>query len=708
MGFMLWLITALQSLRMKNASRKLEKVKQNAISRSNKIEAKKNSSSKIKIYFMQFLSVIISVVELIPILLVGSFTVIILIMGIIILIFILAVIPILENVIDVVGDTVFTPAPEQVVRGNPRWSENELAIRGMLLTNREKNWYRLIMLYKLHLEKSGVTASGETAFLFALGLGSTESGGNFYEEGQDTKNILVTPTDKLDNQQGFAGNFGLRRDRTLEHYFGVGGYTDYLRGRFVPDRLSVLPTTDVLFVPWASAMGLKHLYGKIDEQNIDRQSTFATANAVMDSFGIKENREELMQFILWHLATAQYHGAYASEWVDYITFVSAMFAASSDVDSKRSMRNWGIVARNTDYSESTFRRLVIGSTPFQRIDRVRTPTELVLPEMFAHLTLNGERLTVPLWNYLWAKYSSKPEMQGAWRTAQALASRTDDTTVGWGYVARVLNFHYGINSYLQGLRVYTHITSQLVGDFEETVGEAQGTWDGVPLLEYIKRFSGSSVDKALRFQEYWGSARFIGAQRIGRTDWSPDKWGVPFFRQGGNSEIYSRVPWGSRGNTFDVNGCMLYSYAYVASALTGRIINPPEITSVAYLHDALDADAGVIIRNMIPVFESLGLKKELDRFSAGTKVRATPERFNQVWDRVDTTLKNNGLVVVTGVGQWASRGQIHFFVISDRVVEDGKVMYRVYTSSRVDQTVRLWDRSVFEKTLGGVVSFITR
>ena len=59
MGFMLWLITALQSLRMKNASRKLEKVKQNAISRSNKIEAKKNSSSKIKIYFMQFLSVII-------------------------------------------------------------------------------------------------------------------------------------------------------------------------------------------------------------------------------------------------------------------------------------------------------------------------------------------------------------------------------------------------------------------------------------------------------------------------------------------------------------------------------------------------------------------------------------------------------------------------------------------------------------------------
>ena len=368
MGFMLWLITALQSLRMKNASRKLEKVKQNAISRSNKIEAKKNSSSKIKIYFMQFLSVIISVVELIPILLVGSFTVIILIMGIIILIFILAVIPILENVIDVVGDTVFTPAPEQVVRGNPRWSENELAIRGMLLTNREKNWYRLIMLYKLHLEKSGVTASGETAFLFALGLGSTESGGNFYEEGQDTKNILVTPTDKLDNQQGFAGNFGLRRDRTLEHYFGVGGYTDYLRGRFVPDRLSVLPTTDVLFVPWASAMGLRHLYGKIDEQNIDRQSTFATANAVMDSFGIKENREELMQFILWHLATAQYHGAYASEWVDYITFVSAMFAASSDVDSKRSMRNWGIVARNTDYSESTFRRLVIGSTPFQRIN----------------------------------------------------------------------------------------------------------------------------------------------------------------------------------------------------------------------------------------------------------------------------------------------------------------------------------------------------
>lgn len=665
--------------------------------------------SRTRLFLLRIKVVVVTFLELIPVFLKLLFSLLLILCIVVVIVSVIMVGTFLRDTVDRVVDGFVIPS-NLGVEASPavvQWSESELALRGLLLTNREKNWYRLIMLYNRHLENTSLTYGEDNsiALRFAVGLASTESGGEFFIRDADSRNILTNITDKTDiTATGHSGVFGLRSTRVLSDYFPQS-FVDVLRARYTPDRVSVNPTTDVLFIPWASAMSLRHLRFKIDEQTITRVSTFEIADRLMDSFGIVANRDYLMDFLIWNLATAQYHGASSSEWESYMAFVCAVFAATSENDELRSFSRWGIVANN--FSESTMRQLILGSTPMQRIDHFPNASLLPRSTTSAYLTLNGVRLEKPLWAFLYSRYGTMPEMRNAWALARTFAQATDNTDIGHGMVARVLNFHYGLNSYLQGSRVINKITSKLTGGvFRGTAGVGQGIWDGLSIEDYLARSESALKDRALRLRPYWGTARYMSAKTIGRVRWEPDKWGVPFFRQGGGTESFGRVLWGARGSTFDRDGCMLYSYAYVASALTGRLINPPEIASIMYVNGAL-IDGGVVLSRIGSVFEKLGLTYENVRMSSDQGVQSTEHNFNLVWGRIDATLEQGGLAVVMGGAPWAD-GVNHFFVVTDKRTVDGRTKYRVYTSSNVTQTMTWWDRSAFVTTLHSVVGLVTR
>lgn len=355
------------------------------------------------------------------------------------------------------GDGFVAPPGSSSGYSSAAWTEAELNSRGGNLSNVDKNWYRLIMLSKQHIEKGGLKYGDnvDIGLKFAFGLVSTESGGNFYNVGGEEKNILIHTTDKDSiNSAGYTGCFGLHHADILDNYFTKDkGYIAALRSQYKADKTSTDPTIDVLYAPYASAISVAHLRGKIDTARINRESTITDANALMDSFGVQNKRDELLEFLIWSLASAQYHGANQSEWKDYMAFWVALYAATSDNDAERSFDKWAIVASN--HSESTARKLILGTTKIQDAHSIANPSALVLGAGDSYITLNGNKLDKPLWAYIYDKYGNKTEVQSAWKHLQKMSAGSG------GYRDRVLNFHYGFNSYLQANAIITRLTANL-------------------------------------------------------------------------------------------------------------------------------------------------------------------------------------------------------------------------------------------------------
>lgn len=677
-------------------------------------EDKKLNASKMKIRILTALSTFLGFFETLPVFFSAMYILILLFCAVGVMIIIIMLTSLISNLFEDIAKGFIPPSIDAMAngasKGKAQWTEEELGIRGKNLTDFEKNLYRIVMLSKKALNGYGdvkfvsnYDESAEIALPYAVGISSIETSMRFYEGGKQL-DITKIPSDLATNDSGY-GFLGLSSSATVDYYVqnlapvGVKGeVASNIKNTYVPDSP---PSYDARFAPWGTAMSAMHLYGDMIG-DISTDATEKKMDIAMNAFGITTNTNKVKAHLHYLLSQAEYHGAVSSEYQGYLNFWCALYALTSDKDEERSFDKWGIVVPEDDYTESTARKLVLGKTIHFGIDAYADPTSLPKATVDAYFTLNGEAIDMPLWAYVYTKYSGKQEIKEAWSQAVEF-SRYEDRTHD-----RVLNFHYGFNSYLQGIRIMKDISSKLTGTaYVESKGFGQGTWDNKTIADFVASAEDSKFkEKALSFQEKWGTAVNIEAKKINGTDWEPDEWGVPFYQQGGGAESYGGTIWSLGKSTFDYSACMIYAYAYVASALTGNLINPPEMGSAMYVTGSL-VQGGVSPKYVPTTFTKLGLKCTTETLSDGYGLKPTGAKFDEVWAKIDATLDAGGLAVVMGQNPWTS-GDNHFFVITSKKIENGNNMYKIYTSVSAEQTMIWYGKEKFRGTLQSTVYLITK
>lgn len=681
-----------------------------------KIELQQDSGRNqrnVRTRVMAVLTAVVAFFEMLPLFLVLMLWIIKLLCIFAVVVVVFSIVNLIGNILDIGLPSFETGDSDPIIikGGEITWTDEELASRGIFLSDYEKNFYRLGIFARKAIEGYGGEqllrigdSDKELAILMLLGVSSTETSMRFYStSGQyagKNPDITEIPSDIPPNSKGY-GFFGLHKDETLDDKMGKTVASN-IRKEYTPKGSY---SYDAQYVPWAVLMGAKHLQTKIDTY-IDRADTAQKINTALDNWGITHNRDFVYAFIAHCLAQAQYHGAYVDDHNAYINFLLAVYSLTSDNDEERSFVKWSLAGDNNNYSESAFRLAVLGSTPRESLGGLETPLEMTKSsKQTLKLVLNGEELNEPLWKVIWIKYGDKPEIQDAWETAQKFSRARDEKGKPTGYTDMVLNFHYGLNSYLQAVRIKDRLLENLLGgvtegdwNFTATPGKGQAVVDGVSTLDYIqdwrdKNKSNTSATNLMnRFEQYWGTSSYLedSSSLARRSNYVDTKFGVPFYGQGSRyGESYGAVKWHwGQDETFNYSGCMIYAHAYVASALTGRMVNPAEMASLMIVSDALVSE-GIVSGKMPALYKKMGLKATRFEYGLGHM------------DEINETLENGGLAVVRMKnGRFtSSSGSNHFIVLNGIMEKDGVKYYSMYTSSSVELSMQLFDEQTIKKNM---------
>lgn len=600
------------------------------------------------------------------------------------------------------------------------WTLEELAIRGSLLSDYEKNLYRMIMLCKqtadgsLTGEKLG--SNPEASMVFLLGLSSIETSMQFYSKLHNSTNILETPSDKVENSKGY-GVCGLHYTDILSKYYKSES-VEKIKSIYKP---KTQPAYEIRYYPYAVPMSSKHLDDKMKDY-VYIKETQDKIEAVMNDFGITENRDELKTIIEWCLGQAQYHGALKSEHEAYITFLCAMWQASSDDPSSRRMTNY--TYKSASYSESSIRHTFTGiyhyidhtGKTYNHIIQAGNPSNIRLcPKCSSRILLNGKELEKPMWAFLWDKFGNsgdpkiKKRMDAMWDEVAQICSYTG------GAKDRILNFHYGINAYIQGSTIVNNISGKLTGtpsnntdivagSFKPTKGKGQGVWEGKSvetiINDYLKSHpSASSFLNGLK--PHFGTAKNATPNTsVAGVVWKPIKFKVPFYGQGSRfGESYGTLKYHPNGDTFNYSGCMVYAHAYAMSAMTGRLINPAELSAMMYMGGYFNGSGLIYGSKMPSLYKKLGLNAEVLPDLNGSNWKSN-------WSKVDACLDKGGVAVVRATGSPYASGSNHYLVITSRVDGGSEKMYSMYTSTNVPQTNGLHSESTLKANLHREITLV--
>lgn len=419
---------------------------------------KKLAKEKAKLMILSLVTAIVSFFETLliwVISLVGVLGFFIILMAVVIIIIVMSLINAFD--IDLSDEEKnMTDIPDGMYSAELNWTEDELAIYGNLLTDAEKNYFRLIMLAKETVTSYPVielTGDVNMDTRFLVGITSTETNMMFFSDENDNRDILKYPSNKKENDLSY-GMYGIGASKTLDGYVGKDT-GDAIRSKYTPVET---PLTEARYAPWGVAMSAMHSSGDIVGQ-IKKDKVYALMDKVMAEYGIEANKERLKNISIWYLSQAEYHGADTSEYEAYLGFLYAFWAASSDNDVERDINNWSLTG--VGYSESSYRHCFTGSKGAQDIEKNGDFTNITYGSNSTRIKLNGVELEKPLWGYLHDKYyTNTPAFQKAETLMLEFASLvTNADSSGRGL--RVLNFHYGLNSYLQANRLMSDISAKL-------------------------------------------------------------------------------------------------------------------------------------------------------------------------------------------------------------------------------------------------------
>ncbi|WP_131043247.1 hypothetical protein [Clostridioides difficile] len=556
------------------------------------------------------------------------------------------------------------------------WTEEEFAQYSANLSDYEKNIYRLGIYYNNALkgyDGNPIYSDSEQSLvhLFNLGVLSTENGMQFFK-GNKQYDISKIPSDIPYNSAGY-GYLGLSRKESLTPMGGriPAASKTAIRNKYKPTKSF---SAESQYSPYG-ALALSTIWKEKQKTYADR--TVDKVTKVVESWGIVENKEYIINFIKNCLINAQFHGAYLKDHPAYANFICAMYCATSDNDAERSFDKWTIEG---GYDESSLRKSILGTSKHGSVRSLSNPSQFQKSLGGSKLILNGTQLKEPLWTFLWNKFSDKQGMKDAWNGCKNLK-----------VADQVLNFHYGLNSYLQAARMQNNLAKKMgiqennnsnapnvsVGNFKETSGKGQAIVDGKTTEALLSSYSGSNKSYIMNtLKPHWGSSSFLQKKGSAYSGKYQDvKFGVPFFGQGNKfGESYGNSQWYPGGATYNRSGCMIYSCAYTVSALTGRLVNPPEMGAIMIMKNGL-VSAGISMSNMPNVFSSLGLK---------SKYYEDNNWINHINEAVD----KGGIAIIRLTKPYAA-GSEHFVAITGRQGDK----YNMYSSTHIDHSMQLQSKA---------------
>lgn len=590
-----------------------------------------------------------------------------------------------------------------------QFTEEELAAGGALLTPHEKNIYRMgILARKATLGYGGTPlgmpsgATSEFSTLVIMGIASTENGMRFYEGNADNKNLLKDPSNLSSNGKGY-GFFGLHSSDTLNTYF-KDPVLSRVRSEYTP---STQPAYVRDFAPWGVTMGAAHINSKLTLA--ERKDVLEMIEKKMDDWGVVHDKDEVRMLLKHELAQAAYHGTTVSdEFPLIIDYTLAVRDMTGDKDEDRSIGKIEYITGG-DYSESGARKAILGNATINNISGVSSASSLTLPSGATKIVINGVQLDKPLLRVVVEKYGTRGSLTGLWSFVKQRSAQ------GGSMSARILNLHYGLNSYLMGKHIEGVLRSKMVGltetakpvsnygTFKTTPGKAQASVDGLDPGVFIDKWYASTNASNKKFVDglrpMFGTSAYMdnGNKMKNGTEYKDTLWGVPFYGQGSRyGDVYGTMRWHwGQSDTFNQSGCMVYSMAYVASAFTGTLINPAEFAVIMTAKGSLISQ-GVSVPNMVGTYKSLGLK--------ATYLDSGRNSMDQIYKAVT----NGGMAVVRFSGPPYASGSNHFVALNGVKIVNGKRMYSIYSSTNESQSMALHSEETLKQTMWKNAIIVTK
>jgi cell wall-associated NlpC family hydrolase len=492
-SFLLGVITAIESgkKRIRESAKKAKdkrqelKDKMNGVNKSKSHKGTDTNGKKekvdqtLRVRIMGLITTVVVFFETLPLFLSLMVWFMVILCVVVIIILIMMVLAMLKGITDVpvpdfsdaAKDSEKLPTAGQ---GCFAFTQEELTASGDVLSPYEKNLYRLGLLANRAISGYDGNEIGKTGrdgvskdqplgtpkdlrILMVLGKGSTENGARFYEtmeqENSPTKSdIIKFISDKAVNSSGY-GFMGVDARKTLSDYYTPALIDKITSAYPAPSN----PPYTAAYPPWGIAMSARHFMNNLEEVN--EQSWDGIIDTVAQEWGIVASKAEFKEKVLLFSAQIKYHTGdlfnekHPREIEGYVNFFAALFVATSDNDAERSWSRWSIpIDSKSGFDESAFRVTVLGSEGMNSLYKKNTPDDL----NFATSTpiyLNGVAITRPLWTVMWDKFGSKAGMKLAWDVAQSVSHSG----------ARVLNFHYGLSSFIMGTRITGVLADKMKG-----------------------------------------------------------------------------------------------------------------------------------------------------------------------------------------------------------------------------------------------------
>ena len=690
--------------------------------------------------------------------------------------------------------SIYTPdddcIPSSQVLSQNKLSDLNLGTLQGTLTPYQQNLFKLFTLYEEFIYGNGTDyplmrdLPPDVGYKVYRGICACETGFEFWSGPNDTSHDILKDMCVTNTSTNYVGPFAMDRRFSLStdelmqgHKWGSDKdsnkkYVETWKNKY-PKPSGDL---DQYWTPYASAMTVlfatsNGTYGGLNTSS-NKYDAFETyTRQRISDFGIVAKSEECYQYIRAFLSLSCFLEGNSVVTLDYqidnhsptkhggkarIDFLCALFAASSDDDSKRDFNNYSIILNeDTKFSYSAFSDSILEwiytdctGNPF---NNTSIPLDALSFSGNPRIKVGDMELTVPLVRYVYEKYNELypqgiENMDDTWYHLKN-SSGQPKAAYWYGFAALLQGNHieaeFGISMPLTSggniddcdcYEGGTSGGSLALGnrDFSNVViGEPQGIYpDNV--VQLLKQYT--------EYQPYYGKLDSVQnpddilSGSVTHEQWRLDsKWKVPYqyqiggdkwqYKSGDGSKWYSsKVSDGKnkyRGSYWKNNACPLYAQSYIYSAMTGRAVNVQEIQAAEAIYDnnmklpsgrgpggydmcreafcKMAGDAGFYVRYL--EWDKVGKKSASDLGGTeGAKDNAPilyPD-FSKLSlkEAIDSVLEGNGIVMVNVNSTSPFADDHHYFAITEKV---GENEYKTHSASHADLDIKT---HTFENIVG--------
>lgn len=649
---------------------------------------------------------------------------------------------ILHVKIHIIDDAIYTGSQEECIDSQQVLNQNKLSDLNLstlqgTLTPYQQNLFKLFTLYEEFIYGNGTDyplmrdLPPDVGYKVYRGICACETGFEFWSGPNDTGHDILKDMCVTNTSTNYVGPFAMDRsfslltDELLQgHKWGSDKdsnkkYVEAWKNKY-PKPSGDL---DQYWTPYGAAMTVlfstsNGTYGGLNTSSNKYAAFEAYTKQRIADFGIVAKSEECYQYIRAFLSLSCFLEGNNVVTLDYqvdnnratkhggkarIDFLCALFAASSDDDSKRDFNNYSIILNeDTKFSYSAFSGSILEwiytdctGNPF---NNTTIPLDALSFSGNPRIKVGDMELTVPIVRYVYEKYNELypqgiENMDDTWyhlknSTGQAKAA------YWYGFAALLQGNHieaeFGVSMPLtsggniEDCECYEGTTggSGGVGTLDISnlqEGVIQGDWP-----EDVKQKMTSYGWNAYFGQSYStkNPDAIFHSSSMTYEEWRQStKWKVPYQNQSGSESRKTFLEnWKasavSYGSISWSNACHVYMSSYIASALTGDFINMPEMFA------ALRATGGVsnVVGSLglfsntqaYKTFEKLGIyfsgmnkAGKMIQGSDPSKCSIIYPSGNTIEEKINAVLDAGGIVgVTTERGNYTAGG--HYFVITER------------------------------------------